>query len=374
MPDIPTPQAVRQAAARFAPQEKILGIHRNDAGHINDTYALTLAAPAGRIILQRVNTTVFTQPVQLMENMVRITDFLRRRLAEAGGDPDRETLRPLPDADGGYLYWDADGAPWRAFPYIEGTVTHQRVTDAAQLYEAGCAFGRFQCLLDGFPAGVLHEVIPRFHDTARRCRALQDAEAADPIGRAASVRRELAFAGERFASAGLLQTLLDTGELPLRVTHNDTKINNVLMDKDTGHAVCVIDLDIVMPGSLLFDFGDAIRSGVNTADEDERDLDRVRMDADCYRAFTQGFLRHIAGHLTPRERALLPVAARLMTYECGVRFLTDHINGDTYFHISRPGHNLDRARTQFHLLAQLETHETALTDMLEEILHQAAAE
>ncbi len=372
MPTEQDNRVLMQAAAQFAVGQEIRGIVQHNVGHINQTYIVTLG-DGQRVILQRINTQVFPEAVELVRNIALVTEFLRGKLVAQGGDPQRETLTLLPAPDGKPFYMDATGGLWRAFPFIEGTTSVMRVADASQLYQAGRAFGRFQNLLSDFPAGQLFPVIPHFHDTGMRYAALDRAVAEDALGRAQDVAAEIAFARARAGEAGVLQALLDSGELPLRVTHNDTKINNVLMDVRTGEAVCVVDLDTVMPGAMLFDFGDAIRSGCNTADEDERDLDAVRFSLDFYRAFARGFLEQTSATMTDREKKLLAFSARMLTYECGIRFLTDHLQGDVYFHIERPGQNLDRARTQFKLVAEMERQQQAMLDIQREIFAEICA-
>ena len=361
------PAHLTPLAARFSGGADITSIVRNPSGHINDTFVVT-QAQGTRFILQRINTQVFRHPVELTRNIALVTAHLREKLLAQGGDPARETLTALCDADGAQLVRDTEGGFWRAFLFIEGTVSVQRVTEAEQLYQAGRAFGRFQNLLSDFPAEQLFPSIPHFHDTGRRFAAFEQAVREDAAGRAEGVREDIAFALARGARAGMLQGMLDAGELPVRVTHNDTKINNVMLDAATGEAVCVIDLDTVMPGSLLFDFGDAIRSGTNTADEDEPDLSRVHMDLGYYRAFTQGFLEQTAPSMTALEKQLLPFAAQLLTYECGIRFLGDYLQGDVYFHVDHPRHNLDRARTQFRLVAEMEEQQAQMEAIQREVL------
>ena len=357
-------------ANRFAQGIPVVSVTRNPSGHINDTF-VALLADGKRFILQRINTQVFRHPEELTRNITLVTSFLQKKLLARGEDPTRGTLTALSSSEGTLLTPDAQGDLWRAFHYIEGAVTVQRVTEAGQLYQAGRAFGRFQNLLSDFPAEQLFPVIERFHDTGWRFETLERAVREDPAGRAAAVHAEIDFALARGPRAGELQALLDAGELPTRVTHNDTKINNVMLDAVTGEAICVIDLDTVMPGSLLFDFGDAIRSGTNTADEDESHLERVHMDLNYYRAFTLGFLEQTAATLTPLERELLPSCARWLTYECGIRFLADHLQGDVYFHVDHPRHNLDRARTQFKLVQEMEEKQALMEAIPREVLAKA---
>lgn len=362
-------EALRHYARAFAGSESVVSITRNNAGHINDTFVVELDSPGPRrFILQRINTQVFTDPLALMRNIESVTNFLREKIKRNGGNPAKETLTPWRTTDGHLLYEDEQGRVWRAFDLIEDAVTVQRATQPGQLYQSGRAFGKFQRLLGDFPAHELHPVIPNFHHTPLRLAAFERAVAQDVAGRAGSVQAEIDFVLSRGEDAGIVQALLDSGRLPLRVTHNDTKINNVMFDAHSGEAVCVIDLDTVMPGSLLFDFGDTIRSGVNTGDEDEPDLSKVHVSLEYYRAFAQGFLEQTATTMTVEEQELLPFSGKLITYECGLRFLTDYLQGDVYFQTHRPGHNLDRARTQFRLVEELEALEPTLRRIQQEVL------
>ncbi len=322
-------------------------------GHINTTFAVTVRGGA-RYILQRINTSVFRDVDALMENIVGVTDFCRRQCLAKGRDPEREVLRVHPAKDGKSYFRTADGSAYRVYSFLEHTVSLQVVKKPEQLYAAGLGFGRFAATLAAYPAQKLHETIPHFHDTVSRLADFEAAVQRDPLGRAAGVAEEIAFVRARKNDAGVLTGLLATGELPLRVTHNDTKLNNILLDEVTEEPVAVIDLDTVMPGSALYDFGDAIRFGSNPAAEDERNLDRVFCELSFFEAYTRGYLAGCGGSLSENEFELLPFSARLMTYECGMRFLTDYLLGDTYFCIHRPAQNLDRCRTQFTLVADME--------------------
>ena len=326
-------------------------------GHINDTYCVRCeraGEPQRRYILQRVNNNVFKDVPALMENMVKVTAYLRRVVIAAGGNPDRECLTLIPTKAGEPYYTAPDGRYWRAFNFIENAITYQTAAKPEHFYYAGCAFGRFQKLLADYPSATLHETIPNFHNTASRYRDFEAAVAENVSGRAAAVAEEIAFVRARKDDMGILVDKLAAGELPLRVTHNDTKLNNVMLDDVTSRPVCVIDLDTVMPGLSLYDFGDSIRFGSNPAAEDERDLSKVYCDLGLFEQYTRGFLEECGDMLTPEEIRLLPFSAKMMTLECGMRFLADHIAGDTYFKIHRPGHNLDRCRTQFKLVADME--------------------
>ena len=313
-------------------------------GHINQTYALTVTSAQGakRYILQKINTNVFKKPDELMQNIESVLRHQRSRV-----DDPRGCMTLVPTRDGASWYQDESGA-YRCYDFVEGSICLDRAESEADFAESGAGFGAFQRMLADFPAHTLHETIPHFHDTPDRYRIFKEAVAADALGRAREVQREIDFAlaHEKDAAA-----LMEAG-LPLRVTHNDTKLNNVLLDAQTRKALCVIDLDTVMPGFAANDFGDSIRFGASTAAEDETDLSKVTMSLDLYAAFAGAFLG--ACSLTQPEIELLPMGAKLMTLECGVRFLTDYLQGDTYFRVHRPGHNLDRTRTQFKLVADME--------------------
>lgn len=335
-------------------------------GHINETFVVR--APQGRLILQRINHFVFPSPQNIMENILGVTRFLREKIRNQGGDPDRETLSVVCTADGGSYYLDRDGNYWRCTTYIENATSHETVENPAMLEEAGRAFGRFQQLLSDYPAETLHEIIPDFHNTPVRYAQLQEAAKNDAAGRLGQVQDELAFAAAREKDCALLMDLLEKGELPLRVTHNDTKMSNVLMDDETGKAVCVIDLDTVMPGLCAFDFGDSIRAGASTAAEDEADLGKVHFDLGLFEAYTKGFLATAGQALTPKELETLPDGAILMTLEVGMRFLADYLNGDVYFRTAYPTHNLDRARNQFKLVAEMEEQRPGMDRIIRECL------
>ena len=326
-------------------------------GHINDTYEAYFVMPNGqmkRFILQRINSGVFKSPEKLMENIQSVTAFLRKKIIENGGNPDRETLNLIPAVDGKSFYRSDEENYWRAYVFIEDARTYQIVERPEHFYNAGKAFGNFQRLLSDYPAETLFETIENFHNTKVRFNTFVNAVEKDVMNRAKDVKQEIDFALKRYDDAILLVNMLEKGELPLRVTHNDTKFNNVMIDDKTGEGICVIDLDTVMPGLSLYDFGDAIRFGTNPAEEDEKDLSKVQMDISLFEKFTEGFLSAAGTSLTKAELLHLPHCAKIMTYECGIRFLTDFLSGDTYFKIHREGHNLDRCRTQFKLVADME--------------------
>lgn len=326
-------------------------------GHINDTFLVVCGTQEGerrRYILQKMNHSIFKMPQQLMENVVNVTEYLRGMIAGRGGDPDRETLNVVKTKDGSNYYLDDEGNYWRMFLFVEQTVCLEKVESAKDFYDSAVAFGNFQKMLSDYPAQTLHETIPNFHNTPSRFSDFQRAVREDRMGRAAQAREEIAFALAREADTRVLTDMLKAGELPLRVTHNDTKLNNILFDADTKKAICIIDLDTVMPGLSHYDFGDSIRFGASTGAEDEKDLDKIEMDLSLFEAFTKGYLEGCGGSLTEKEIEMLPMGAKLMTYECGIRFLADFLEGDTYFKIHRDGHNLDRARTQFKLVKDME--------------------
>lgn len=332
-------------------------------GHINSTFAV--GEPV-RFVLQKINTTVFTDPAGLMENVLAVTGHLRKKIVAAGGDPDRETLTYLPTDDGKSFFRDAEGNCWRVYKFIGDAESFESATPAL-FAESARTFGKFQEMLSDFPAETLYETIPHFHDTAARLAQLQTAALEDRCGRASSVRSEIEFAFARAGDTTLITDGIQNGSIPLHVTHNDTKLNNVLFDTNTRRALCVIDLDTVMPGSLLYDFGDALRFGASTAAEDERDLSLVHFDLAMFYAYTDAYLGALAGKITPREVELLPASARIITLETGMRFLADHLCGDVYFRIHREGQNLDRARTQFRLVEDMEAKSRELNRILSEL-------
>lgn len=322
-------------------------------GHINRTYLVETSGKE-RYILQGINKTVFPQPEELMENVVKVTLYLKDMIEKSGGNPDRETLTLVPALDGKSFFKDEAGEYYRVYRFIEDAVTLNAAGQLSDFYESGIAFGRFQSMLRDFPAQTLHSVIPDFHNTAKRFLALEKAVELDICGRKEEVKKEIDFIRERSSELSLLNDMEKAGTLPLRVTHNDTKLNNVMLDKKSHKALCVIDLDTVMPGLSVHDFGDAIRFGANTAAEDERDLQKVSLSLELYDVYKKGFLEGCQGSLTREELSMLPMGAKMMTLECGIRFLTDYLSGDTYFKVSREKHNLDRCRCQLALAADME--------------------
>ncbi len=332
---------------QFPLQGTPLSCERYGQGHINRTY-LVVTDSGRRYIFQQLSRTAFHNIPALMENVAAVTDFLSKKTE----DP-RACLHLIPTRKGQTYYLDPAGEYWRVYDFVEDSICLQTPESPEDFYQSAVAFGSFQRLLLDFPASRLHETIPNFHNTPDRYRIFHEVLAADPLGRAAAVQAEIDFALAREQEAGTLQRMRETGELPLRVTHNDTKLNNVMLDVKTRQALCVIDLDTVMPGLVAYDFGDSIRFGASTGAEDEKNLDRIEMSLPLYQRYLEGFVP-ACGSLSRREIETLPLGAKLMTLECGLRFLTDYLDGDHYFHIARPEHNLDRTRTQFKLVTNME--------------------
>ena len=347
----------------------LVGAVRYGQGHINDTFCVLCQPQEGdciRFILQGLSVAAFPRQDELMENFIGITSYLRNKVIAEGGDPSRETLSLVKTKDGKDYYTDNTGKAWRLTPFIENTDCYQSAT--AELFEASArAFGRFQYMLRDYPAETLHEPIVNFHNTEDRFAKFESALAADKMGRAKEVEAEVKFAMDRKADCSVALQALRDGKLPLRVTHNDTKLNNILIDRDTHEGICVIDLDTTMPGLSINDFGDSIRFGANHSKEDEKDLSKVNFDIELYEAYTRGFLEGARGGLTPAELEYLPWGAKLMTLECGIRFLTDYLDGDNYFRIHYPEQNLDRCRTQFKLVADMEAQWEQMHSIVKEI-------
>lgn len=341
------------------------------SGHINDTVRLTCALENGgqkRYILQRMNDGIFKNPVELMENVMNVTSFLRKKIVERGGDPERETLNVIRTVDGDNFLKDEDGDFWRMYIFIENATSFDMVRTPEDFYNSAVSFGNFQLLLQDYPAATLHETIPNFHNTVSRFADFKKAVEEDVCGRAKEVQDEIRFVMEREADTHVICDALANGEIPLRVTHNDTKLNNIMIDNETGKGICVIDLDTVMPGSALYDYGDSIRFGASTGAEDEKNLELINCDMGLFEIYTKGYVEGCGGSLTEKEIRMLPMGARLMTMECGMRFLADYLQGDVYFKIHRPEHNLDRARTQFKLVADMEKKWDEMAGIVEKYL------
>ena len=340
------------------------------SGHINDTFLLTCRAGdrEKKYILQRMNHEIFKDPKGLMENVVGVTSFLQRKIRENGGNPEREALNVIHTHTGESYCKLEDGTYWRMCLYVEGATSYDAVEKQEDFYESAVAFGHFQKLLEDYPAASLHETIPDFHNTADRLEKFRAAVEKDVCGRTAGVQEEINFVLERAGECGILCGMLASGELPLRVTHNDTKLNNIMMDNETGKGICVIDLDTVMPGSALYDYGDSIRFGANTGAEDEKDLSKISCDLELFALYTKGFTEGCEGSLTEKEIRMLPMGAKIMTLECGIRFLTDYLEGDHYFKVNYPEHNLDRCRTQFCMVKDMEDKWKDMQDIVERYL------
>jgi hypothetical protein len=336
------------------------------SGYINDTYLgrYQVNGAEARYIHQRINHQVFKQPEKLMENLERVTRHLRQKIEAAGGDPQRETLNVVPTRSGAAFLRTEQGEYWRTFAFIPNTTTYDVCATPQMAYSPAYAFGNFQKLLADLPGERLHETIPDFHHTRKRFDAFVQAVQADSAGRCAECRAEIDFILQRESDAGRVVDLLASGELPERVTHNDTKLNNVLIDEASGQGICVIDLDTVMPGSLLYDFGDLIRMGTATAAENEADLSKVRLDLQLFTWLARGYLDAVRDILTPLEWELLPFGGKIITYEQAIRFLGDYLRGDPYYKIRYPRHNLDRARNQIKMVQEMESLKGEMEDVI----------
>lgn len=358
---------IRTVVGNFDFEGKFVGALPYGGGHINDTFAAYFQLENGgakRYILQRINTKVFQNPQELMENISGVTGYLKDAITRLGGDSLRETLNLVLTIDGKSYYQDNENGYWRAFLFIENAITYNKVENTKDLYNSGRAFGRFQQLLADYPAHTLHESIPNFHNTVDRMEKLKDAISKDICDRVKDVQTEIDFVLKREVDTHWLIDLQKAGELPLRVTHNDTKLNNVMIDDNTGEGICVIDLDTVMPGLSLYDYGDSIRFGATYAAEDEPDLSKVNFDIDLFEAYTKGYLEVVGKVLTPGEIENLPMGAKIITLEIGIRFLTDYLSGNIYFKTHREGHNLDRCRTQFKLVSDMEKNWGQMTQVV----------
>lgn len=329
-------------------------------GHINDTFPVFTTKC--KYLLQRVSPTVFEHPEWVMSNIILLTHFLRGKIIENGGNPEEECLNLMPTKDGQEYVMDSKGECWRLFNYVDGKV-YDSPENEEVFSQAGVAFGHFQHLLKDFPAEELYEVLPHFHDTPKRYKDFEEARRnCHSAKRLAEAQKEIEFVTKRKNKLSAIEEGLADGTLPKRVTHNDTKLNNIMFDKEGKKPLCILDLDTIMVGSPLFDFGDAIRYGANTAAEDEKDTSKIHFSLPMYKAYAKGFVKGGEGALTKEEIALMPYASELITYECGLRFLTDFLNGDTYFHTDYDNHNLVRAKDQFALLVDMETKEEEMKE------------
>ncbi len=346
---------MKAIAAAFDLRGNMISAEPYGSGHINDTYKVVVDQGGLEVnyILQRVNQNVFPNVEKLMENIQRVTAHLGKKIIERGGNPTRETLTLVPTVDGKSYYRDAEGGCWRAYIFIYGARTYDFVSDTKQAFEAASAFGSFQKQLADLPGGPVFESIPNFHNTPKRFENFLNSLKADKLNRAASAKKEIEFALARQDKISDVMNGLANGTIPLRATHNDTKINNVLLDDATGEGICVIDLDTLMPGSALYDFGDMVRSATLNMAEDSKDYKNVVCRRDIFEALARGFVE-AGDFLNEAELGNMTFGGLLMTLECGVRFLTDYLDGDHYFKIHRPEHNLDRCRTQFALVKSIQ--------------------
>jgi len=369
-------QQLREAIKAFDLGEEVIEVIGDyGTGHVNDTYVVKVGTNGeiNDFIVQRINTFVFKSPSQLMDNIIRVTGFMHDELEQRNEPTDRSVLEFQKTREGDYCFVDSIGDTWRTYRFIDRSTTYNRADTAELFGKSGEAFGRFMLLLSDYPAEELHETIKNFHNTISRYGDFKRAVEEDVKDRRKLVEPEIAFILEREEKAGRLVRQLEAAELPLRVTHNDTKLNNVLFDEDTGDVLCVIDLDTVMPGLAAYDFGDAIRFGASTAGEDERDLDKVQLDLDYYEAYTSGYLKVAAEVLTAEEIESLPWGAYVMTLEVGLRFLQDYLMGDVYFKVVGPEDNLHRARTQLKLLKEIEANFEDMQDITQRIAEDLLA-
>ena len=348
-----TEENIRISAQHFNIEGEIVHIEECHNGHINRTYFLTYDT-GKRYVMQMVNTDIFKKPDEVMENIVGVTEHIRHGFEAKGIDPERRALRVIWTKSGKWGHVDRRGIYWRMYDFVEDSNCYMQVESAEMFTKVGVAFGQFQRQLADFDASRLHESIPNFHNTEWRFENLKKAIAENKSGRAHLVEDEIKFALDRKDITSFVNKSIADGSLTLRVTHNDTKLNNIMMDKETGEGICVIDLDTVMPGSVLADFGDSIRFGASSAAEDETDLDKVYCRLDMFEAFAKGFIEGLEGSLSESEIRALPMGALILTYETGIRFLSDYLDGDVYFRVAHPNHNLDRARNQFKLVADME--------------------
>ncbi len=325
-------------------------------GHISRTFFVSVdeGNEERKYVMQEVNEYVFSDMKTLMENIFAVTGFLYRKAVENGEDPSRSVLRFYKTKTGELYCRAADGKPWRIYDYIDGASTYNSCPGPEFFTEVGRSFGNFTKKLAGFDATKLGEVIPNFHNTASRYQKFLEAVEKNAAGRKDGVKDEIKFVTDRKDICEMIVKTLENKEIPLRVTHNDTKLNNILIDDETKKGICIIDLDTIMPGSVLYDFGDAIRFGASTAAEDETDLDKVTVNMEMFSAFSKGYVGELKGFITDQEIRLLPLGALVITLETGIRFLTDYLDGDKYFHVARENHNLDRARNQFKLVSEME--------------------
>ena len=370
------PHDLKAVGSHFEIPGKFLFATPYGSGHINDTYAATYESQnlRARYIHQRINHNIFKDPVALMENIARVTDHQRAMLQAAGcTDLERRALTTIRTHEGLPYHRDSQGDTWRTYIFIEDATTHDSIQSPAQAREAAKAFGAFQATLADLPGDRLHDTIPDFHHTVKRMQALEEAIKLDPKNRANTAAHEIGFILRRIDLASVLLDRNKAGLIPERITHNDTKLNNVMLDDVTQEGICVIDLDTVMPGLALYDFGDMVRTATSPCAEDERDLSRIRMQMPMFEALVNGYLSAAHNFLTPAERDCLAFSGKLITLEIGIRFLTDFLLGDTYFKIKRENHNLDRCRTQLRLVESIEEQEAAMNEFVRTWTHENQA-
>lgn len=361
-------EKLKQIGENFLIDGAFIDAWPHGTGHINDTYASKWLVDSREtmFIQQRINHNVFANPPELMDNIQRVTTHIRNKLEHIpDAEPDREALTVIPTRDGKAFFRDSEGNYWRTYIFIRNALTHDVCKGTGHAYETSKMFGKFQRLLADFPENTLHETIPFFHHTPKRFEALTQIVEKDPVNRCKSAGKDIDFAMARENITPIVTNMLEKKLIPVRVTHNDTKINNVMIDRDTGKGVCVIDLDTVMPGSALYDFGDMVRSTVRTSEEDEPNLAKVNMDIKMFEALVRGYMEFAREFLSPAEKEHLAFSGILITFTIGIRFLTDYLSGDTYFKTHRPEHNLDRARVQFKMIENMEAQMETMKNMVE---------
>lgn len=346
---------------------EIVQVSEYGNGHINKTYLVEVEGDQ-KYILQQINVNVFKKPQDVMRNIEKVTEHIRMNVAKQNKNPSRAALEIVPTI-GFHNYLKMNGNYWRLYRYIQGAKTYEQIEHPSQFYEVGKAVGKFQNQLIDFPIDDLAITIPDFHHTPKRYQTFLTIAEADVYGRGLDVYNEVLFVNRRKDVMGIIVDLLDSGKIPLRVTHNDTKLNNVMLDETTDEAICLIDMDTVMPGSILYDFGDAIRIGASTAAEDEKDVTKIRLDLELFEKFTKGFLEEVGDLLVEEEINNLAESVRVITLELGMRFLTDYLDGDRYFKIHYPEHNLVRARSQFQLVKDIEQKLDRMNEIVRNILN-----
>ena len=357
---------IKKIASQFKIKGNVTRVEKILIGHINTTFHIFTDSEED-YVLQRINTNIFKDPHKLIKNIYAVTSFLSEKIKRNGGNPKRETLTLIEAKTNNLLYSDKSGY-YRMYIFIKNSTSYNSVERPILFYNAAVAFGRFQKLLCDFPAEKLNETIKDFHNTPKRFRDFSVSVEKNLARRAETVKDEIMFFKDRKEFCAIITDNISKGLIPLRVTHNDTKLNNIMIDNDTDEGICVIDLDTVMPGSVLYDFGDSIRFGASSAAEDEKDLSKVFMDLNLFEEYTKGFLLEARESLNRHEIELLPIGAIMMTFECGMRFLTDYLDGDKYFTVHYDGQNLDRARTQIKLVSDMETKLNQMNEIIQKYI------